>query len=38
MQSCWRKDRKPLILIVFMESVAIARYLNLRGSGGLALG
>ena len=35
MQSCWRKDRKPLILIVFMESVAI--YLNLRGGGALLL-
>ena len=30
MQSCWRKDRKPLIFIVFIESVAIVRYLNLR--------
>ena len=30
MQSCWRKDRKPLIFIVFMESVAMLRYLNLR--------
>ena len=35
MQSCWRKLRKPLILIVLIESVAI--YLNLRGGGALLL-
>ena len=37
-ESCWRKLRKPLILIVFMESVAMLRYLNLRGFAELARG
>ena len=32
MQSCWRKDRKPLIFIVFMESVAMFEFARLWGA------
>ena len=37
MQSCWRKDRKPLIFIVFMESVAMFEFGRLCGAGALLL-